>query len=865
MVRRFVLSALLVSVTVLVLTQASDAYAAVNPGVKTDTGAAWAFEGTPTKLDTSNMGAGISCGSSNSCVAVGGLTSISGPEIPFAESWNGQTWSRGPSAIWAGQLGADNSATSATYTGVSCTSPTSCEAVGWSSYPLGAGSEPASTLAASWNGSEWNTQQTPNVSPLGDGDNDLTSVSCVISTYCTAVGWSISPNSSQTTMVQVWNGTDWALETTSVLKKSLFDGVSCVSTSECIAVGSYRGRALAESWNGTTWTVQSTPHPAGATSSSLSSVSCSANGSCSAVGSFSSASGTGSFAESWNGSTWVLQHIPEPAGADSTALSSVACAGSSSCFAVGDYELGATSLPLSEERNGAVWSIEPTSSPSDVTSSSLSGVACTSTSLCQAVGTDAGIDGTSNIIAEKWGGQGWSSASIHDGGFRTENLSGISCTSAAACQGVGEFTGNNLAEGWSGSAWSLEAQPLSWIDGHVQVPSSLFAVSCPAATMCMAAGTSWEVVGENELNGPFAAVEMWNGSAWTKQLIFEVGSLTGVSCPTAVACTAVGSSAELGGAMIEGWNGTSWTLQSRGVPQGGKDTNLAAVSCTASTACTAVGSYVDRAGTTEALVETWNGTTWAVQPTPTLEGATATTLDGVSCTSPSSCTAVGSYTDAGHSEALIESWNGKAWRAQPTPLPGGTSASNLSGISCTSSMACTAVGSYTNREGASQALLEGWNGSSWSIESTPFFASASLDGVSCWAGSTMPSCAAVGTYTDLDGIQQTLALSTSTAAPYVKRQPWNQAVNEGGTATFTSVASGNPAPQVEWQVSKDGGNTWSRLADGAQPDGSVVSHARTEELTISNVQPDENGYEYEALFSNSVASSSSVAVTLDVD
>ncbi len=116
----------------------------------------------------------------------------------------------------------------------------------------------------------------------------------------------------------------------------------------------------------------------------------------------------------------------------------------------------------------------------------------------------------------------------------------------------------------------------------------------------------------------------------------------------------------------------------------------------------------------------------------------------------------------------------------------------------------------------------------------------------------------------MNGIQQTLALSTSAAAPYVSRQPWNEAMNAGGTATFSSVGSGNPAPKVDWQVSTDGGGTWSRVANGANPDGSAVSGARTEKLTISNVQTDENDNEYRAVFSNSVASTTSAAVTLNV-
>ncbi len=439
MVRRFLLCALLLSVTVLVVTRAGDADAAGKPTVGPNAGTAWALEATPRKLDTSTMAAAVSCGSSTSCVAVGGLNSISGPEFPFAESWDGATWSPGPSAVWEGQLGPENLATSAAYTSVSCTSATYCEAVGWSSYPLPAGSEPSSTIAASWNGSEWTAQQPLNVAPLGDGENDLTSVSCVSSTYCTAVGWSIGAGSPLATMVQVWNGTDWALETTPTVKQSSFEGISCVSALECLAVGTAKGQPLAESWDGSSWTVQPTPHPRGATSSSLSSISCPGEGSCSAVGSYSSASGTFSFALGWNDSTWVLQPIPEPAGANSSALSSVTCSVAGSCMAVGEYGASNTSFSLSEELDGSVWSIEPTSVPSGVVSSSFAGVGCASGSLCQAVGADTNADGSSNVIAEMWNGQNWAPENIHAGGFRAEDLTGVSCTSATACQSVGEF------------------------------------------------------------------------------------------------------------------------------------------------------------------------------------------------------------------------------------------------------------------------------------------------------------------------------------------------------------------------------------------------------------------------------------------
>jgi hypothetical protein len=89
-------------------------------------------------------------------------------------------------------------------------------------------------------------------------------------------------------------------------------------------------------------------------------------------------------------------------------------------------------------------------------------------------------------------------------------------------------------------------------------------------------------------------------------------------------------------------------------------------------------------------------------------------------------------------------------------------------------------------------------------------------------------------------------------------------VNPGGSATFISIASGDPQPSVQWQVSSDGGQTWTSLADGVQTDGSVVSGAETTQLTISNAQSDVNGFEYEAVFSNSVASATSDVGNLNV-
>src|SRR5882724_1744004 len=50
------------------------------------------------------------------------------------------------------------------------------------------------------------------------------------------------------------------------------------------------------------------------------------------------------------------------------------------------------------------------------------------------------------------------------------------------------------------------------------------------------------------------------------------------------------------------------------------------------------------------------------------------------------------------------------------------------------------------------------------------------------------------------------------AYPTITTQPANQTVTAGQTATFTAAATGSPTPTVQWQVSTDGGTTFSNVS-----------------------------------------------------
>src|SRR5579864_945137 len=111
---------------------------------------------------------------------------------------------------------------------------------------------------------------------------------------------------------------------------------------------------------------------------------------------------------------------------------------------------------------------------------------------------------------------------------------------------------------------------------------------------------------------------------------------------------------------------------------------------------------------------------WQIQPSANGTGAKASRLVAVSCTSAPACTAVGNYINStGIQVTLAERSNGANWSVQTTPPVVGAKSSELSGVACTSATSCTAVGSYTNGTGTRLTLAEHWNGTSWAIQTTP--------------------------------------------------------------------------------------------------------------------------------------------------
>jgi alpha-tubulin suppressor-like RCC1 family protein len=90
-------------------------------------------------------------------------------------------------------------------------------------------------------------------------------------------------------------------------------------------------------------------------------------------------------------------------------------------------------------------------------------------------------------------------------------------------------------------------------------------------------------------------------------------------------------------------------------------------------------------------------------------------------------------------------------------------------------------------------------------------------------------------------------------APKVTHNPANLTVEEGQSATFEATASGVPAPTVQWEVSTNGGSTFSPIAE-----------ATSDQLTIASARTSESGDEFRAVFTNVAGQASTKAATLTV-
>ena len=318
----------------------------------------------------------------------------------------------------------------------------------------------------------------------------------------------------------------------------------------------------------------------------------------------------------------------------------------------------------------------------------LTGVSCPERLNCLAVGF---VDTNGSLafpVADHWNGASWKL--LHPqipAGAVDSFLSAVSCSGVGACTATGywvdeTFAWHTLAERWDGTGWAIQTTRTPGVE------KALTGVSCPTATACIAVGDHF--------------VETWDGSSWTLQPLPLAAN--GVSCPSTTFCMAVGKSAAM-------WNGTAWTLDPPVFPTDGSTAYLTSVSCSSQLSCLATGTYIATLPTgnvVKVVADAWNGQSWTL-----VSPDAVTSFNGVSCPFTRGCMAVGTA-DSG---TLAQSWNGATWTYLNPIDPSGVSDS-LFGVSCATRDACTAVGS-TSTGTVTNTLAELWDGKAWHVQATP--------------------------------------------------------------------------------------------------------------------------------------------------
>jgi hypothetical protein len=225
--------------------------------------------------------------------------------------------------------------------------------------------------------------------------------------------------------------------------------------------------------------------------------------------------------------------------------------------------------------------------------------------------------------------------------------------------------------------------------------------------------------------GKAAAAFAPSGSGWQLVPSFSYGSqdndLAGVSAASGTDAWAVGAYYPNIGSVLQTlahhWDGSRWTAYP--LPNVGAQENvLLSVSMPATGKAWAAGYYVNGRFQQQTLVEHFDGTQWSVVSSPS-PGALQNILYGIAAISDSDVWAVGAEEDAnGLWHPLAEHWNGTVW-SEVNAVDAGTSGNQLYAVKANATNDVYAVGQQANGAFPDQALVEHWNGSSWSVVTPP--------------------------------------------------------------------------------------------------------------------------------------------------
>ena len=654
---------------------------------------------------------------------------------PLIENFNGTSWSVVPAPAVKG----------GTLSGVTALSSNAVWAVG---------SANGNPLVEFFNGTSWSVQASPTIS----GGGTLNAVTAISSTDVWAVG-NTGTGTGRGPLIENFNGTSWSVVQAPSAHGAL-TGISAVSSTDIFAVGG-GGKNVPNQvlqFNGTTWSVlPNTPDAVavdaisatdvwvvgnnglwhfdgtfwtqaafsnGDTANDFDAISGTASNNLFAVGDgFSSSNGLqtgfGTIAAQWNGTSWSPVTSANP-GNNQDGLTGVTAFSNGLVVAVGNASAKTSKNAVTNSLiESATFTVSPpvtpiatttalTSSPGSATFGTpvtfTATITPANTGSAQPTGTVAFFDGSTLL----------------GGGTVSNDVATFTTTALLA--------GTSSVTATYGGDTNYAASTSPAVSVTTTQATTTTAVSFSPASPVLGQDVTLTATITPATTGPVSpsgTVEFFDGSTLLGDGTVTNGAATLVTAGLSLGANSITATYE-GDSNYVGSTAPAITVT---VVQSGPPPSapfqivtspavtgatLSAVSAVSPTDIFAVGSQSTSTGVVAPLTEIFNGTSWSVVAAPTPAGSSVAEFTSVSAVASNNVWAVGFslsvVNNVNVSTPLVEHFNGTSWSIQTTPATGG----KLNAVTAVSATDVWAVGGTGSAD-----LIENFNGTTWSIVQAP--------------------------------------------------------------------------------------------------------------------------------------------------
>jgi hypothetical protein len=402
--------------------------------------------------------------------------------------------------------------------------------------------------------------------------------------------------------------------------------------------------------------------------------------------------------------------VPSGSAFAGAAVASLSCSAQGSCVAVGTVtgtsaKTDDTQLPFIVAESLGTWGAAmPVPGLTHLAGAQsaqgqLSSVSCSADGDCTAIGS-YGPPGNATFFSVEQQGWAWHDAQALPSlaGFPAASLATISCSSYINCTVVGSFTdpaaGQRMPLALSevDHVWGAPL-PISGIPALTgDSTGSLTSETVVCTAECTVGGTITHGPNNTQTLG-FTAVQQ--ASTWTAVSVPGLGTVDGLSCPGEIAgsCTAIGH-----GGVASQVNGTWESAQPLALPNGYPRAFLNSLSCSSPGTCAVSGTLLDELDNSHPFVASAAHGTWG----PALPLAGINLVDGtaslVSCPGDGTCSTVGwgQERDRGIGLQVFAADQVDGTWGPARSVPGGTDTSqghpDLIALSCGVPRYCVAVG-----------------------------------------------------------------------------------------------------------------------------------------------------------------------------